>query len=211
MVKTIEPRRRDLAKNSGAGARKENKEKQSRSLRLGGEDRPEDDRRMRVEDIWIALDEVKDPEIPVVSVVEMGIIHDVQIEDDRVTIEMTPTFVGCPALDVMRAAMRERIVALGAREVNVRLTFAPPWNSDRITPGGRQKLKDFGFAPPPSGVGTLERSNVSTHNLIQIQFAACPHCDSTDTTLESPFGPTLCRAIHYCNSCQQSFEQFKPL
>lgn len=159
--------------------------------------------KLTVEQVWAALEDVKDPEIPVVSVVEMGIIHAVQVEDGRVTIQMTPTFVGCPALDMMRGAMRERIAALGAREVNVHLTFDPPWNSDRITPSGRQKLKDFGLAPPP-------RHNAS-FDLIQIVSLACPHCGSPDTTLESPFGPTLCRAIHYCNACRQSFEQFKPL
>ncbi|MBI3359530.1 MAG: phenylacetate-CoA oxygenase subunit PaaJ [Chloroflexi bacterium] len=158
---------------------------------------------MKIAEVWAALEEVKDPEIPVVSVVEMGIIHDVQVEDERVTIDMTPTFVGCPALDLMRETMRQRIAALGAQEVTVRVTFDPPWNSNRITPAGRRKLKEFGLAPPPRHNGSFD--------LIQIVSLACPHCGSSDTTLESPFGPTLCRAIHYCNNCQQSFEQFKPL
>ena len=153
--------------------------------------------------IWQALEDVKDPEIPVVSVVEMGIVHDVQSDGERVMVELTPTFVGCPAIDHMRQAMRDRIAALGVREVTVRVVLHPPWNSNRITPAGRQKLKAFGLAPPPRHDGTFD--------LIQIESVACPHCGSYDTNLESPFGPTLCRAIHYCHACRQSFEQFKPL
>jgi ring-1,2-phenylacetyl-CoA epoxidase subunit PaaD len=116
---------------------------------------------------------------------------------------MTPTFVGCPAVDLMRAEIQRKIESLGAREVTVRLSFDPPWNSDRVSEAGRRKLKDFGLAPPRPHGGLI--------CLSEILPAVCPYCDSSDTALESAFGPTLCRAIHYCNTCRQSFEQFKPL
>lgn len=155
------------------------------------------------DEILAALHEVKDPEIPVVSIVEMGLVADVRVAPGAAEVKMTPTFAGCPAVEVMRAEAEQRLRALGLERVSVRITFDPPWNSNRITPEGRRKLKEFGLAPP--------RPHTGTPDLIQIQFATCPYCGSDDTRLESAFGPTLCRAINYCLSCQQSFEQFKPL
>jgi len=155
------------------------------------------------ETILAALHDVKDPEIPAVSIVEMGLIAGVEIAPERVRVKITPTFAGCPAVEVMRAGVEQRIRALGVKDVKAVITFEPPWDSNRISPEGRRKLKEFGLAPPRQYTGTLD--------LIQIQFVACPFCGSEDTVLESAFGPTLCRAIHYCNNCQQSFEQFKPV
>jgi ring-1,2-phenylacetyl-CoA epoxidase subunit PaaD len=117
---------------------------------------------------------------------------------------MTPTFAGCPALDVMRDSIAEAVRAEGYDDVRVDVVFNPPWTTDRITPDGRRKLKEFGLAPP----GKCGTTGPSMESLRQV---ACPYCDSTDTDLESIFGPTLCRAIHYCNACRQSFEQFKPV
>ena len=150
-----------------------------------------------------ALHAVKDPEIPVVSIVEMGLIADVQVGDDSVRVKITPTFAGCPAVEVMRAESEKTIRALGIQNVAVEIMFAPPWDSNRISEDGRRKLKEFGLAPPMRHNGSVD--------LIQIQFTACPFCGSENTQLESLFGPTLCRAIHYCNNCQQSFEQLKPI
>lgn len=155
------------------------------------------------QNVLAALDLVKDPEIPFVSVVEMGLIADVQVTDERVRVKLTPTFAACPAVEVMRAESEKRIKDLGISDVKVEVTFDPPWDSNRISEVGLRKLKEFGLAPPKRFTGELD--------LIQIQFVTCPFCDSADTTLESAFGPTLCRAIHYCNACKQSFEQFKPV
>jgi ring-1,2-phenylacetyl-CoA epoxidase subunit PaaD len=155
-------------------------------------------------EILAALDAVKDPEIPVVSIVEMGLIADVQITADLVRVKLTPTFAGCPALDVIRADAEKQLRLLGIEKPVVEMTFDPPWTSERITPEGRRKLKDFGLAPPPTQSPVLD-------SFIQISFVACPFCNSLNTKLESPFGPTLCRSIHYCYNCQQSFEQFKPV
>lgn len=154
-------------------------------------------------DIWRVLEEVKDPEIPVVSLVEMGIVRSVGIEDARIVVVMTPTFAGCPAIGVMHAEIGVRLRAAGAQQVEVKISHAPPWSSDWITPQGRQRLKEFGLAPPPLHEGRIAAALA--------QPAACPYCDSTDTTLKNDFGPTLCRAIYVCNGCRQPFEAFKPL
>lgn len=153
--------------------------------------------------ILAALQAVKDPEIPTVSIVEMGLIADVYTAPDSVRVKITPTFAGCPAVEVMRAESEKRIRELGIENVSVQITFDPPWDSNRISPEGRRKLKEFGLAPPRPHSGNVD--------LIQLELVNCPYCGSSDTKLESAFGPTLCRAIHYCYSCRQSFEQFKPL
>jgi ring-1,2-phenylacetyl-CoA epoxidase subunit PaaD len=156
--------------------------------------------------ILTVLQEVKDPEIPAVSIVEMGLIAEVHLEPEGVLVKITPTFAGCPAVEVMRAESEKRLRALGIDanwRVSVQVTFDPPWNSNRISPEGRRKLKEFGLAPPRPHNGNVD--------LIQLELVNCPYCGSADTKLESAFGSTLCRAIHYCYNCQQSFEQFKPL
>ncbi len=153
--------------------------------------------------VLTALQDVKDPEIPVVSIVEMGLIAEVWVAPESVRVKITPTFAGCPAVEVMRAESENHLRALGIKNVSVQVTFDPPWNSNRISPEGRRKLKEFGLAPPRPHSGNVD--------LIQLELANCPYCGSADTKLESAFGPTLCRAIHYCYNCQQSFEQFKPL
>lgn len=160
------------------------------------------------DDIWRALQEVKDPEIPVISVVEMGIIRDITVAADaasgpRVRIMITPTFAGCPALHVMRTQIAERVRALGVASVSVETVLHPPWSSDWITEAGRRKLKAFGLAPPPRHGGNLP--------VTFYEPVTCPYCDSSNTTIKNTFGPTLCRAIYYCNDCQQPFEQFKAL
>ena len=154
--------------------------------------------------VWEALADVNDPEIPVLSVVDMGIIAGVDLDDGSVTVRMTPTFAGCPALDVMRNDIGRAVRDAGFERVRVEVVFDPPWSSDRISPEGRRKLKEFGLAPP----GPACRGGLTEEVIARV---TCPYCDSADTNLESIFGPTLCRAIHYCNACQQSFEQFKPV
>jgi len=163
-----------------------------------------DNRKSQIENlasVWGALESVADPEIPVINVVEMGMIAAVRTKADGVVIDMTPTFVGCPAIEVIRENIREAVSAVTPAHVTVNVVLDPPWTSQRINKTGREKLKAFGLAPPGeqcmSGpVQTLERT-------------PCPNCNSTDTDLESLFGPTLCRSIHYCRSCLQSFEHFK--
>ena len=154
-------------------------------------------------DVWEALAEVPDPEIPAVSVVDLGQVHRIELGDGRLRVELLPTFVGCPALELIRASVAGRLAGM-APAVEVEMTFAVPWTSDRITPEGRRKLRDSGFAPPaPAGAGPLFAT-------IPLRpTAACPWCGSDDTTLENLFGPTLCRTLFWCNRCRQPFEQFK--
>jgi ring-1,2-phenylacetyl-CoA epoxidase subunit PaaD len=156
------------------------------------------------EQVWQALEEVKDPEIPVVSVVGLGVIRGVSVgPDGRVTVTMTPTFSGCPALAVMRRDIEACVRALGAEEVRVEMTLAPPWTTDWIRADARAALKEFGLAPPPRHGGNIE--------LVFYEPVACPRCGSTDTSIRNSFGATLCRAIYYCHRCQDPFEQLKPL
>jgi ring-1,2-phenylacetyl-CoA epoxidase subunit PaaD len=158
-----------------------------------------------VDAVWAALDEVPDPEIPVVSLVDLGVVDDVRIDGDRVHVTLTPTFLGCPALDAMRRALEAKLRALGAEpEVDVNLGDA--WSTDRITAAGREKLRAAGFAPPAPREATAPR-------LVQLQAKAfrCPYCGSAETRLDNLFGPTPCRSIRYCESCRQPFEQFKTI
>ncbi|MFL5234451.1 MAG: 1,2-phenylacetyl-CoA epoxidase subunit PaaD [Microvirga sp.] len=156
-------------------------------------------------EVWEALAEIPDPEIPVISVVDLGVVRDVRVEAERVHVEFTPTFLGCPALEVMRDEMAARIEALGA-EPEVEVVLDDSWSTDRITPEGREKLRAAGFAPPaPREVGGPQ--------LVQLQSNGfrCPYCGSRDTALENIFGPTPCRSLRYCRDCRQPFEQFKTI
>jgi ring-1,2-phenylacetyl-CoA epoxidase subunit PaaD len=153
--------------------------------------------------IYTWLEEVKDPEIPVLSLVDLGVITDLQLTDEGVAIEMTPTFVGCPALDMMKNEIQEVLTKYGITNISINVSFREPWTSDRISEKGKAALKKFGLAPPPS-------REVFT-DLEVLERAVCPRCEGTDTEMKSAFGPTLCRSIHYCNSCREAFEQFKPL
>jgi ring-1,2-phenylacetyl-CoA epoxidase subunit PaaD len=157
------------------------------------------------EQVWSALADVEDPEIPVISIVDLGVVRDVQVDGDRVHVELTPTFLGCPALEHMRTQMAEAIEGLGG-EPEVEVVLDDSWSTDRITPAGREKLRAAGFAPPAP-------REAAAPKLVQLQSQAfrCPYCGSTETKLENIFGPTPCRSIRYCASCRQPFEQFKTI
>jgi ring-1,2-phenylacetyl-CoA epoxidase subunit PaaD len=155
--------------------------------------------------VWSALAEIPDPEIPVISLVDLGVIREVEVEGSSVRVEFTPTFLGCPALEAMRDAMDARLRELGA-EPDVQVVVDDSWSTDRITPEGREKLREAGFAPPaPRGA--------AAPTIVQLNGASfrCPYCGSTDTRLENLFGPTPCRSLRYCASCRQPFEQFKTI
>jgi ring-1,2-phenylacetyl-CoA epoxidase subunit PaaD len=155
--------------------------------------------------VWDALAEIADPEIPVISLVELGVVRGVEVADGRVRVEFTPTFLGCPALEVMRRAMEERIAELGANP-DVEVVLDDSWSTDRITAAGREKLRAAGFAPPTPRAETPP-------TLLQLQKAVhrCPYCGSTETRLDNIFGPTPCRSVRYCTACRQPFEQFKTI
>ena len=149
--------------------------------------------------VWEALQEIPDPEIPVVSLVDLGVIRSVDVQNGHVHIEFTPTFLGCPALEVMKRAMEEKVRELGA-EPKVSVINDDSWGTDKITAAGREKLRAAGFAPPAPRLVQLRS-----------QVHKCPYCGSTETKLENIFGPTPCRSLRYCESCRQPFEQFKTI
>ena len=156
--------------------------------------------------VWQVLAEVADPEIPAVSVVDMGMIRDVEVEAGRATVTVLPTFTGCPAIAVIEEDVAAAVSRVdGIERVDVEMSFDPPWTSDRITAVGRAKLKDFGLAPP-TGNGPALITSIGLP-----RRAACPFCGSTNTRNESAFGPTPCRAVYYCDDCRNPFEQFKPV
>src|SRR5690348_5432407 len=168
------------------------------------------------EQVWAALDEIPDPEIPVVSLVDLGIIRSVDVSEDAVRVELTPTFLGCPALETMVRAIEGKVGELGA-EVDVDVVNDDSWSTDKITAVGREKLRAAGFAPPaPRAARSQWRdgsASAASARLVQIQSQVhrCPYCGSTDTKLENIFGPTPCRSLRYCNGCRQPFEQFKTI
>jgi len=147
------------------------------------------------EQVWAALDEIPDPEIPVISLVDLGVIRSVDVSEGHVHVEFTPTFLGCPALEFMKRAIEDKVPG-----ADVEVVQDDSWSTDKITAAGREKLRAAGFAPPAP-------------RLVQLQSRVhkCPYCGSTDTTLENLFGPTPCRSIRYCNGCRQPFEQFKTI
>jgi ring-1,2-phenylacetyl-CoA epoxidase subunit PaaD len=148
-----------------------------------------------VEQVWAALDEIPDPEIPVVSLVDLGVIRSVEVANGHVHVEFTPTFLGCPALEFMKRAIEDKVPG-----VEVEVVQDDSWSTDKITAAGREKLREAGFAPPAP-------------RLVQLQSHVhrCPYCGSTDTKLDNIFGPTPCRSLRYCNGCRQPFEQFKTI
>jgi ring-1,2-phenylacetyl-CoA epoxidase subunit PaaD len=148
-----------------------------------------------VEQVWAALDEIPDPEIPVVSLVDLGVIRSVEVSNGHVHVEFTPTFLGCPALEFMKRAIEDKVPG-----VEVEVVQDDSWSTDKITAAGREKLREAGFAPPAP-------------RLVQLQSHVhrCPYCGSTDTKLDNIFGPTPCRSLRYCNGCRQPFEQFKTI
>lgn len=142
--------------------------------------------------IRTALADVPDPEIPVVSVTDLGMVHRIDVAEGGVRVELLPTFVGCPALDVIRTAVEQRLATF-ERPVEVAFTFEVPWTSDRITSAGRRHLRASGFAPPVDDPSDLR----------------CPWCGSANVSMDNLFGPTQCRSVHYCRGCRQPFEAFK--
>ena len=162
-----------------------------------------------VDQIWQTLNAITDPEIPVVSLVEMGIARDVQIDGDTVIVTITPTFAGCPALHHMREEIFEKLSAIGVKQIEVRTVLNPPWTSEWLSDEVRAKLQNFGLAPPPRL--STQATQPARLDIALSQTVPCPFCGSMDTTMENTFGPTLCQSIHYCRACRQSFQRFKPL
>jgi ring-1,2-phenylacetyl-CoA epoxidase subunit PaaD len=159
------------------------------------------------EEVFELLTELKDPELPVVDIVELGIVRDVSVEGDVVRVDVTPTYSGCPALQVIEQEIVATLKARGFSEVIVRNVFAPAWTTDWLSEETKRKLLEYGIAPPSeraetdSDLVTIRRSRA---------MVECPYCGSRNTEQKSEFGSTACKAIHYCNACDQPFDYFKP-
>lgn len=158
------------------------------------------------EQAYATLAQVMDPEVPVLSVVELGIVRDVEVDEERVTVTVTPTYSGCPAMRVIEHDIEQALLARGAAAVTVRVSYTPAWTTDWIPAEARAKLRAYGVAPP---------SPADHEALVSIgrrrPAVRCPYCASTDTELRSEFGSTACKAIHMCRSCRQPFEEFKAI
>jgi len=150
------------------------------------------------------LKQVKDPEIPTISIVDLGIVTGIDIHENHVHITLTPTFAGCPALRLMEDMVVKHLSSYAhLGEITVETSFETTWTTDLITPEGQEAIKKHGLAPPAR--------NCANISMEVLEATPCPYCDSDDTTMKSPFGPTLCRSLHYCNTCKQAFEGFKPV
>lgn len=176
---------------------------------MGGDDRPAprdpgSDVVSTIEErVRHALADVRDPEIPACSIVDLGMVERVEATDHAVEVDLLPTFVGCPAKDVIgedvEASLRE---VTGGRDVRVRFVYDPPWTTDRITEQGRASLREYGIAPHWEG-GPVAVP------FMKLAGVPCPYCASTETVMESGWGPTPCRTAHYCRACRNPFEGFK--
>jgi len=155
------------------------------------------------DEIWQILQEVKDPEVPVLSVVDLGIIRNVQTAGDKILLTITPTYSGCPAMDVINMDIRLKLIEKGYRDVTIKQQLAPAWTTDWMSENGKQKLKDYGIAPPVYG------SKSATGNLFSEEAVSCPRCHSAATKLISQFASTACKSMYRCLDCKEAFDYFK--
>jgi ring-1,2-phenylacetyl-CoA epoxidase subunit PaaD len=153
------------------------------------------------EETFQFLTEINDPEIPVLNIVEMGIVKEVELQGDSVRVVITPTYSGCPAMKVIEEEIVSALQKKGFENVTTRTVFSPSWTTDWLSEETKRKLKEYGIAPP--GKASADDSSRITKNI------HCPFCDSDNTELRSEFGSTACKSLHYCNNCQQPFEHFK--
>jgi len=158
-------------------------------------------------ELWEVLRGVLDPEVPVLSVVDLGIVRDVRVGDDGVTVTVTPTYSGCPAVQVIERDILAALAAHGVPDARIRTVFSPPWTSDWISDDARARLKAYGIAPP----GPVSPDDELVPLRRRRDVPACPFCGSADTELRSEFGSTACKSIAYCRSCAQPFEAFKAI
>lgn len=158
---------------------------------------------MTEDTIWKILEEVKDPEVPVLSVLDLGIVRSVKIEEGKITIVITPTYSGCPAMDVIAMDIRLKLIEKGYRAVSVEHQLSPAWTTDWMSEEGKQKLKAFGIAPPNP------KQQFCSSEMFRQEAVQCPHCNSYHTELISQFGSTACKAMYRCIDCREAFDYFK--
>ena len=159
---------------------------------------------MSEKEIWKLLEEVPDPEIPVISIVDLGVVRTVQINDSKVTIEITSTYSGCPATDVFIEDIKSKLLENGMENVEVKMKFSPAWTTDWLSENGRMKLKEYGIAPPEN---EPDKSLLFAKPFV----VPCPKCNSKKTKMISQFGSTACKSLYQCEDCHEPFDYFKCL
>lgn len=164
-----------------------------------------------LEDIWSYLEEVPDPEIPVISVIDLGVIRDVRLlEDGEVMISITPTYSGCPAMNEIRTSIRLKLMEYGWMQVQFRELLSPAWTTDWLSESGREKMRAYGIAPPIKTKKLDTDPGRDLRGLFQEERGVvCPQCGSLETKLVSQFGSTACKALYQCDSCHEPFDYFK--
>lgn len=155
--------------------------------------------------VWSLLEEVTDPEVPVLSVIDLGIIRGVRInEDEEVEVIITPTYSGCPAMDMITVNIKMQLLAGGYKKIKITQALSPAWTTDWMTEKGKQKLKKYGIAPPNSKQQVCKQELFAADEAVQ-----CPHCTSYHTHRISEFGSTACKALYQCDDCMEPFDYFK--
>ena len=161
------------------------------------------------ERVWAALGRVADPEIPVLTVLDLGIVREVNVAGDAIDVVITPTYSGCPATHVIEEAIRRALAEAGFAHARVRTSLSPAWTTDWMSPAGKEKLRKFGIAPP--GLRTTELPAPVRFFRAAPAKVACPHCGSADTERLAEFGSTACKALYRCRECREPFDYFKPI
>ncbi len=155
------------------------------------------------EQLWHILEDVKDPEVPVLSIIDLGIVRDVKVEEEKINIIITPTYSGCPAMDVISMDIRLKLMEKGLRNIFIQQQLSPAWTTDWMTEEGKKKLKAFGIAPPNP------KQQFCTSEMFREEAVECPHCQSYHTEIISQFSSTACKAMYRCLDCSEAFDYFK--
>jgi len=154
--------------------------------------------------LYSYLDEIKDPEVPVLSIVDLGIVRDVKMIEDELEVIITPTYIGCPAMEMIATTIKVEMATLGFKKVKVTEVLSPPWTTDWMSEEGKRRLKEYGIAPPNPRQQVCEQKLFAEAEAVQ-----CPHCDSFHTRRISEFGSTPCKALYQCDDCKEPFDYFK--
>jgi ring-1,2-phenylacetyl-CoA epoxidase subunit PaaD len=162
------------------------------------------DQSIEVKKIWEILATVNDPEVPVLTVLDLGIVRDVQIKNDQVEIIITPTYSGCPAMDAIAIDIKFKLIEWGYKNVKVISVLSPAWTTDWMSESGKEKLKAYGIAPPNAKQQVCRNDLFASNEAVQ-----CPHCNSHHTSRISEFGSTACKALYHCDDCKEPFDYFK--
>jgi len=156
------------------------------------------------EAIYAYLEEIKDPEVPALSIIDLGIVRDVKMNNDEIEVVITPTYTGCPAMDMIAATIKIQLATLGFTKIKVTQVLSPAWTTDWMSEEGKRKLKEYGSAPPNPKQQVCDQQLFAEAEAVQ-----CPHCDSYHTHRISEFGSTACKALYQCDDCREPFDYFK--